>query len=411
MLAACQGHPVLRNLSPRCSGFVVVDDQTPGSSPTGDEPEIITAPSGEWTSDTLAEEFVRYADQLFAHYAATHVPGVTREQFAAVQEWSVSGGDRPGTGSPGVGPGLDLSPVDSGAGQHSRAEPGGGRPGRAEPGDGKSQETALSPPAGPQTRLPPAPEPARRSFTRWRPPWRRDHDGSPSPAGSGPVAPTGVGALTDQGSDAVAAADTAAPGVRLTASAAEPATVSTYLYVLLHEEQGDHGRSPWRRRRGRLLDLDQELAANLPGQVRMRVFSGRDGAAGSPLALTGDLSARNLKEPDPSSELAAALDRLGVVLDRDVGTGGADGSAAVRPMIVIVAPMIPVADVITAQAFARAAARAPICWVLGDMPVDQVSSPLAGDGVQTLPDGDDLGAQLVGLIISNAAQPEIAAGS
>jgi hypothetical protein len=397
MLAGCRSDPVLGPLSPRCAGFAVVDDQPSDIGAA----QMIIAPSGEWTGDTLAAEFVRLAGLLFAHYAASHDAGLTREQFAELKK-RCEADDRSGeTGAAGSGAGLDLSPAVP---DDKQPETGAADQGSAAQGGAADQDLGRAV----------ASPPIRRSPERWRP-WRR---------GDGDSADTAE-PVADASAKGAPAPDGAAAGAELEGVPVPPLAVprplaSAYLYLLLHDEQHQHGRSAWRRRRGQLLELDLQIAAALPGQVRLRVFSGREGTTMSSLVTAGQLSGRDLKAPDPGSELAPALDRVRTWLDRDLAA-----ASEVRPMIVIVTPEIPVADAITVQAFARAAACAPVSWMLGELPVPEVpvSTAFTASGTQILADDEAVGAQLVELITTRAAKtgpgdadqpaqgPEVAAGS
>ena len=392
VLQDCRSDPGLARLSVAYRGLAATEDRPGGSrglrSPVDDG--IVVAAQGKWTIRTLSEEIVRYADYLFRHFATTHERGITKDELAEVRDRLQATGPAPAL------PALEPDDTETDLLAVVSVPPAPDEPDRV----ARPAPLAPAPEPAPYPERPlysePAPDPepaplaqqspgaASRAWPRL-PRWRLT-----------PPRPKAVDAGEDPGGQPaeVAAVETGPP---------------TLVFMLLHGDTNVDERSSWRRGRSLMAEVDRGLAAARPCAFKVRAFSGRGGSVKTLLREAGSLSSRDIKRPDPSHELAPSLRRMHSVLQKDLNANGQAGDPEILPVIVIFAIEIPVADVITADAYIALALDTSIIWVVPEGGSVLLSQTFSTSESHIIVDHDEVAAEVVDSLL-RSARPQDAHG-
>jgi hypothetical protein len=174
--------------------------------------------------------------------------------------------------------------------------------------------------------------------------------------------------------------------------------------MLLYGDADPEERSSWRRGRSLMLQIDEGLATARPGGFRVRALSGKGSSARTPLREAGCLSAKEIKRPDLGSDLGPSLRHLHSALYKDRTTLGqvpdADSGTSV---VVIFAAEIPVADVITAEAYIDLSLDTAIIWVVPEDGHGLMSRTFATSETLVIPDHAEVADDLITRLLASAA--------
>jgi hypothetical protein len=421
LLNECRSNPAIAGLRPRCRGFAATEDRPapPADDQTANS-NVVVAPAGMWTERTLAAGLQHYAEELFRHFATTYQPGVTSAELAEIR-------DRAGLTEPNLvvprsadqDPALDLQPASPTPDQVSSPNP--------------PREAALALPS-PDELSPPSPPPDSGLARNPADPLASaDPVATAGPAASAdPVVAPGAPALSaaPAAETAPEAADTEAPAAhrarlwrlasrRLRGSGppgeqadgqAQPETeeiaITTVapVFLLLYGVTSPDEQVSWREARSLSVSLDRKITSSRPVAFKLRAFSSAVGGAKNALQDAGSLCERDIKRPDPQLDFEQSLNSLRKAVASDLGALGRATLPAVRPAVVIFAVDVPVADVISAQAYKRLAEQASVIWVVPERSANLISPVFtAGVPVLTFHDGTD--DEIVGLLYACASPP------
>ena len=401
MLQDCRSEPALAGLPVEYRGLAAIDDrpdgaegpgqavQADGSAKAGDSAavadaiaDIAVAASGKWTAHDLSDELLRYAEQLFRYFASTHERGVTRDELAQIR-------DSRHAGSPAQSPSepaddmhdnlLDVvpeAPPDSAPGPPEQAAPS--LPDRAAPSRPLPVPAQALPAAEPGTDAPRS-WPRLPRLLQWRHTQPRSPDADPPIAAAGGPAPA-------------VPAQTGPPKLIL---------------MLLYGDADPDERSSWRRGRSLMLRVDEGLAAARPGAFKVRALSGKGGSARTPLREAGCLSSRDIRRPDQGSELGLSLRHLHSVLYKDrTAVGHVPDADSGSSVVVIFAAEIPVADVITAEAYIALSLDTSIIWVVPEGGHGLMSQTFATSETLVIADHTEVADEVVTMMLASAAPQE-----
>jgi hypothetical protein len=343
LLDACRSHPAIASLPLRYRGFAAMDDRP---SPSADDqpahPDVIVAPAGTWTERTLSAGLQQYAEELFRYFATTLQPGVTRAQLAEIRERAGLTEPVPAVSSSGgQDPALDLRPASTAPEQVSAS--------------GLPEETVSSAPSATPQVAGTASPPAHGAWVRRLAPRRLRGSALPGEQPDGPAQPE-------------------APEVPV------PVAVIAPVFLLLYGVTSPDEQVSWREARSLSVSLDRMVSLSRPVAFMMRAFSGITGSPKSVLQEAGRLSERDIKRPDPHVDFEQSLNSLRNALTSDLGALGRMARPAARPAVVIFAVDIPVADVISAEAYQRLAEQASVIWVVPERSADLLSPVFSAGG-------------------------------
>ena len=385
VLEECRSDAILAALPMAYRGLAVIEDRPGRLEPSGESgsaaggsADIVVAPSGKWTARTLTKELLWYAEQLFRRFATTHERGVSRDELAEIrdgQEDSLVLTPSDPAGEDAETDLLAVTPVLS-----SQVMP---RP-PDEAASGQGAPVALPTPLAPEPSGTPARSWQRLSRLRLAP--RRMRIGKP--AGS----PTALAA--------------SGPGQGATAVAGPPTLIS----MLLYGDTNPDEQTSWRRGRSLMAKVDRGLAAARPYAFKVRAFSGKGGSVKTPLREAGCLSHHDIKRPDHSHELGQSLDRIHSVLQKDLDALERVPDPGVEPVIVIFAIEIPVADVITAEAYIALALDTTIIWVVPEGGNGLMSQTFSTSETHIITDHEEVADEVVKMVLASVTSRQTPGG-
>lgn len=426
----CRSNPAIAGLPLECRGFAAMEDRpTPSADDQSAAPDVIVALAGMWTERTLAAGLCHYAEELFRHFATTHQRGITHDELADIRDHAGLGDPIPAMHSPsGEDVALDLQP----AAQATDQVPSPGPPEETANSIALRGGVAIPPPSA--APLPPAAAALALPSPDTLSPISSPVDSTSASAPAGPLAPAEPGASTEPvtsratvPSAAPESADAAAPATRRawvwrlasrplrrygspgehadghaqSTAAGVPVTAITPVFLLLHGVTSPDEQVSWREGRSLSVSLDRKIAVSRPVAFMVRALSGAAGGVKSPLREAGQLSRSDIKRPDPQLEFDLSLNGLRNAVTSDLGSLGRMALPAVRPAVVILAVDIPVADVISAEAYERLAEQASIIWVVPE-PSANLISPVFSAGVPVLSFHEGTADEIAGLLQAHA---------
>ena len=179
------------------------------------------------------------------------------------------------------------------------------------------------------------------------------------------------------------------------------------ILMLLYGDADPDERSSWRRGRSLMLRVDEGLAAARPGAFKVRALSGKGGSARTPLREAGCLSSRDIRRPDQGSELGLSLRHLHSVLYKDrTAVGHVPDADSGSSVVVIFAAEIPVADVITAEAYIALSLDTSIIWVVPEGGHGLMSQTFATSETLVIADHTEVADEVVTMMLASAAPQE-----
>ena len=196
------------------------------------------------------------------------------------------------------------------------------------------------------------------------------------------------------------------PGQGAAAVAGAPALI----FMILYGDTNPDEQTSWRRGRSLMAKVDQGLAAARPDAFKVRAFSGKGGSVRTPLRKAGCLSQRDIKRPDHGHELGQSLDRIHSVLQKDLDGLERVPDPGVEPVIVIFAIEIPVADVITAEAYIALALDTTIVWVVPEGGNGLMSQTFSTSETRIIPDHEEVADEVVKLVLASVTSRQIPGG-
>lgn len=408
VLADCGADPIIGILPMRRRGIATEDDRRPeclprnplpaaregvpagseqilkeggGGSDTGDADsspvaaaDVVVLKAGSWGPEDLIAELRRYAEDLLHDFATTSEPGLTCEQLADLL------------------PPNQVLPLEA---EHA----GDLQPGTARPPDGASTVRDKPSRQAEQRSKTPTERGSQLEFGK-RPAWRwspaallkrRGHPADhvePEAASTGTVPAGTVLAKTKAAGTArtgTASAGTVPVQAGLPVDIGEVgrALPAALLLLVLSGDEASRDRDAWRRRMAVLLDVDKKVAMISRAAYRVRALPNvhnLEDAARYQLRRAGQLSRRDLKRTGDSYDFTRMLRVVMEVLPRDLAVLGRSSPRVERPVVVICAVNVPLADGVTAQMYGELVRQASIIWVVPEQSVD-LMSPLftAGD--------------------------------
>lgn len=330
--------------------------------------DVVILKTGSWEPEGLITELRRYAEDLLHDFATASEPGLTCEQLADL-----------------LPPSQGLALEAGQAGRHA----GDLQPGTARPQDGASalrDEPGWR--AGRRSEEPTRPGSQREPGKRWSPAKllkRRGHPADhtePETASTGSV-PAGA-ALAESKPAGTALAGTAPAGTMPVPAAplspgigeAGKAPPAALLLLVLSGDEASRDRDAWRSRMAMLLDVDKKAAMISQAVYRVRALPNvhsLEDAARHQLRRAGQLSRRDLKRSGDGYNFTRVLRVVMEVLPRDLGVLGRSSPQVERPVVVICAVNVPLADGVTAQVYGKLAQQASVIWVVPEQSVDLMS--------------------------------------
>jgi len=401
--AGLRSSPLIAALSPRLRGLAARDDREPGAEAGRRSPatEIRISSPGAWTMSDLVDQVRIFAEDLFRGIASTGEPGLGPEELASIRSR------------------LDAVPIAPPAQPGDDPEP---------PGERARRGSAPVPPRGP---APDETRPVGRLLRRWR--HRADNPAaSPAPAPSpAPAAsPAPAPSPTPAASPAPASSRAPAPGPALgPAPAAGPARApgaapggsatpvrdaerapatggSRLAYLMLVGDESGEDRAAWRRGRALLLEVDRKLAkAALPVNYQVRAWQDSENPVRSALRGAGQLTRGDLRRTPSSLDFPRSLRAVCAALTRDSLRITGAGTPAPKPVIVLFAGGIPLADPVTTELYNELADDASLVWVVPEK-LDSLMSPVFKAGAsRILTDHQEVADEVVGVLTGSAERP------
>jgi hypothetical protein len=405
LIDECRSNPAIAGLRPKCRGFAATEDRpAPPADDQGADSDVIVAPANRWTERTLAAGLQHYAEELFRYFATIHQPGVTGAELEEIRDRA--GLTEPKPAGPPVGQDsvLDLQP----------APPAPDPPPASGGVPAADLVSAPRPPAeaaralpSPDELSPPSPAPAELitgpgTLVLSSAPAL---EAAPRPAGAGGPAARPVrlrrlaSRLRGSGSPGDEADGQPQPGGEAVAI-----TMVAPVFLLLYGATSPDEQVGWREARSLSVSLDRKLTSSRPVAFKVRAFSSAVGGAKHTLQDAGSLAERDIKRPDPHFDFEQSLNSVRKAVASELGALGRTTLPSGRPAIVIFAVDVPVADVISAEAYKRLAEQASVIWVVPERSADLIS-PVFTAGVPVLTFHDGTADEIVGLLHACAPPP------
>jgi hypothetical protein len=111
----------------------------------------------------------------------------------------------------------------------------------------------------------------------------------------------------------------------------------------------------------------------------------------------GSLTERDIKRPDSQIEFEQSLSSVRKAVASDLGALSREALPTGRPVVVIFAVDVPVADVISTEMYQRLTRQASVIWVVPERSADLIS-PAFTAGVPVLTFHDGTADEIVGLL-------------
>ena len=389
LMDECRSNHAIAGLRPKSRGFAAMEDRpAPLADDQGADADVIVAPANMWTERSLAAGLQHYAEELFRYFATIHQPGVTCAELEKIRDRAGLTEPNPAAvPSAGEDSALDLQPARPAPDPVTPPGPPS-EAARALPSPGE-----LSPPGPPAAPADPV-----------------TVSGVPalSPAPAVEMAPSAVGA----GRRAVRRVRLGRLASRLRGSSspdgeaedqaqhgAEEVAINMVVpvFLLLYGEASPDEQVSWREARSLSVSLDRKIASSRPVAFKVRAFSSAVGGAKNILQDAGSLAERDIKRPDSHLDFEQSLNSVRKAVTSDLGVLGRATMPLGRPAIVIFAVDVPVADVVSAEAYKRLAEEATVIWVVPERSANLIS-PVFTAGVPVLTFHDGTADEIVGLL-------------
>lgn len=410
VLAACSQSSFLGKLPMRLHGIAMREDRGLARDTVRDE-QVAVAAAGAWGHDCLVGELRRYADELM-RYFADNEQGLPREEFDSHRrEYEEVASGEPGDEAP-------ISAVDAAAGTAQQVM-GTSRPTAGMHASSDDLSTRDSPvPAMPPSAMPPDASTAASPQS----------EASAAPA-TGRLAPAELAAAKAPPLPAVSVSP-GQPGPReaetrprrprlrhlldarwrhakspepVAAEQVSAAPVRGLAYLLIAGEAV--ARDPAARQRGKaaLLAVDHRMAELRQADYTVRLLEGSEEALRGESRPAGQLSKRDIRNSVPDTDFAGVLKEIRRLLRQDVARYARSEKPMARPAVVFFASDPPLADPVTAEAFARLVHEASIIWVLPQGVRRLMSSVFTDlDGTHVFGDGEGVADDIAELLVADA---------
>lgn len=378
----CQSDSVLSAMPLRYCGFAAVEDRDAVEQP--DSPrrrwEMVIPRSGGWTNRRLADAMRYYAEEMLQDFGTGHEPGLTPDQLAAMG----GAGRQVAASSAFTDDDIEISwepdPADASSDHRDQHD-----------ADRSAWTAGVRQNAGQAA-------PALTDQSRLQAGERRPADDAPPVR----VPESGRGGRPEE------LRPTRLRAVRLPAArlwrSDPPVSVDfarAVLYLVITESSGLGDRTLCERARTLMRELDSKIAGVDREGWRIRLYSERAEVMGGALRMPGSLSRRDIKHAHANADFGQSLKIIGGVLRRDLETMRRSGSgAAGKTVVVIFAVEVPLADVVTAEAYEGLAEFAEIVWVVPEDARALLSSVFA-ERATVLIDGPGTSDDVITLITAD----------